>query len=1803
MLSFASTSLFPFPSRTKTVAGRHRKSNAAGKRSHIRRLLGEQLEARRVLASYTVDTANDIVAEDGMLSLREAIQAANMNAVINADTVAGGAGPGTIDTITFAAGLSTLTLGSELSITDSLRISLGDASEITIRGNNAARIFSIDANPDATIFNTVSIEGLMLKDGVAAVGGAIYVATGQSLSLDSVTLSGNTATGDAATQGGGAIYNDGGTLSLVDSTLSGNAASGTSGSGGAIFNATGGTLQIATSMITGNTANRAGGGIETTAGSNASLTNVNVNGNSLVNATASPGNGGGVHVGGNAVVAIVGGTVNDNQAVEGGGVWTSASGSLTIDGTMIDGNTAAAGGGIYNDVAATATNEVFGLTFTELNGSGVTGTGSVTVTSPTATTRTVRVVIDAEGLEDVSAFGGIHAAHIHGQFAGNAARPILEQGDGPFFDGAGGLANGFAPIDSVLPSIADDGVTIEDGFLDFLEGQPKYGPVLLNLTSTQLRDASAFSSNPPAGVPPLAHFLALADNGAIDPSALFPSGTEFNLDTTYTFDLTNPDEARQFNNLAPLDFREVVLHGQTIDKSISDAIDAAAMGTAPGGIDLGNGTAFRVTAPVAAAEIVPMGSSVPTTNAAINNATIRNATIRNNAATGNAAVEGGGGIHNENGSLTITNSTITGNVATGAAGSGGGIINVGGTVSVTNSEISGNTANRAGGGIETTSGSTITLNGVTLDTNSAGVDIGAGATPAPGNGGGLHVSGDGTVNVTGGTVSGNRAALEGGGLWNSSGSMTIDGTTISGNTASGDTADDGGGGIFNNGGTLIINGGAVSMNVADGSSGSGGGILNLGGSTTVTDTEISGNTANRAGGGIETTSGSTVTLNGVTLDNNSAGVDIGAGATPAPGNGGGLHVSGDGAVNVTGGTISGNRAALEGGGLWNDSGTMTIDGTTISGNTASGDAADDGGGGIFNNGGTLIINGGAVSMNVADGSSGSGGGILNLGGSTTVTNSEISGNTANRAGGGIETTSGSTVTLDGVTLDTNSAGVDIGVGATPAPGNGGGLHVSGNGTVTVTGGTVSGNVAAQEGGGLWNDSGLMTISGTSLLGNTANAGNNTNNDQGGGGIFNNGGTLAISGATIRGNISVVNAGNGGGVMTVGGTVTINNTALSENVAARAGGAIENNAGEVTLTNVILGGELNAGNTAGINGGAVHLSGQAMLSVLESTVASNTAANEGGGLWNSAAGTIHVVRSTLSGNTAQDGGGIFNDGTTGDITIANSTIAANSATNLGGGIASEGGKLTLTSVTLAGNTAAAGGGIATQGADFTATNTLVANNNAATGADALGTINSGGNNLFGDSSGVTLLGTSSSDIIDVDAGLGMLDDNGGPTQTIALLDASPALNAGVAAGLSIDQRGVARPQGLAIDIGAFESSLGGAVGKALLSIAATDAIKKEGDSGLTPFTFTVTRSGNTDVEATVDYAVTGTGLHQATADDFKNGVFPSGTIEFAQGELSQTLTIYVRGDTAVEIYDRFRVTLDNPSATAETIDATANGTILDDDLVIPSLNIIIPHQVEGGQTIPGDGSTNAILFQSLTDTVVSVTPVGTAVINERILIFDTHIQLISTMHGTIATADLEAGGVYAIVFEPQSFDRIFAIRTSTGSGTLSQAAPTNILQPTDTNGSGETTALDAVIVINAIDRNHGTQGEQVIPRFLDVNRDNKVSALDALQIINHLNRIGSGLVQTDAHGESIPMLITSDSTLQTQSASQRDDAVDALFRNSSSESIGNSFVDPSSPTIDPPSIHSTANLDAVDEAMEEDEFGSNSVLQDPIELLV
>ena len=116
----------------------------------------------------------------------------------------------------------------------------------------------------------------------------------------------------------------------------------------------------------------------------------------------------------------------------------------------------------------------------------------------------------------------------------------------------------------------------------------------------------------------------------------------------------------------------------------------------------------------------------------------------------------------------------------------------------------------------------------------------------------------------------------------------------------------------------------------------------------------------------------------------------------------------------------------------------------------------------------------------------------------------------------------------------------------------------------------------------------------------------------------------------------------------------------------------------------------------------------------------------------------------------------------------------------------------------------------------------------------------------------------------------------------------------------------------------------------VSIAALDADKAEGDAGNTPFTFTVTRTGDPTDAGTVDFAVTGnTGLD---ALDFDGGVLPSGTVNFAAEQTNKTLTIDVSGDLEVESNQVFTVRLSNPTGTvlAGLGTESAIGTIQTDD---------------------------------------------------------------------------------------------------------------------------------------------------------------------------------------------------------------------------------------------------------------------------------
>ncbi|MCR5879331.1 Calx-beta domain-containing protein [Phenylobacterium sp. J367] len=119
----------------------------------------------------------------------------------------------------------------------------------------------------------------------------------------------------------------------------------------------------------------------------------------------------------------------------------------------------------------------------------------------------------------------------------------------------------------------------------------------------------------------------------------------------------------------------------------------------------------------------------------------------------------------------------------------------------------------------------------------------------------------------------------------------------------------------------------------------------------------------------------------------------------------------------------------------------------------------------------------------------------------------------------------------------------------------------------------------------------------------------------------------------------------------------------------------------------------------------------------------------------------------------------------------------------------------------------------------------------------------------------------------------------------------------------------------------------------LAFAQSSLTLAEGDSGSTAFAYTVTRTGDTSGASTVNWSVTGSGANPASAADFAGAALPSGTLTFAAGETSKTITVQVAGDTTVEPNETFRLTLSGASG-ATVSGSAATGTITDDDSAPP-----------------------------------------------------------------------------------------------------------------------------------------------------------------------------------------------------------------------------------------------------------------------------
>ena len=288
----------------------------------------------------------------------------------------------------------------------------------------------------------------------------------------------------------------------------------------------------------------------------------------------------------------------------------------------------------------------------------------------------------------------------------------------------------------------------------------------------------------------------------------------------------------------------------------------------------------------------------------------------------------------------------------------------------------------------------------------------------------------------------------------------------------------------------------------------------------------------------------------------------------------------------------------------------------------------------------------------------------------------------------------------------------------------------------------------------------------------------------------------------------------------GGDVLISGLTLSGGYATFDGGAIQSYNTDLTIADSVLTGNEAAG--PGANGGAIAIE-SGTLAVQSSTLSGNTTDGGGGAIFSDLNTRLSISDSTINDNKAyvsgtsgaDGGGGIWSGGDY--LSIQNSTFYRNSSAFRGGGIyASDSQPPTIASTTVSGNSASNyGGGIWAYNTptDPVLTNTVSANNSAGVvGPDVNGDFDAAFS-LIEDTSGATVsTAVPGSNVFGADPQLGPLASNGGPTQTMALPQSSPALDKGSAAGT--DQRGQPRPfdfpsipnsaaGGNAADIGAFE----------------------------------------------------------------------------------------------------------------------------------------------------------------------------------------------------------------------------------------------------------------------------------------------------------------------------------------------------------------------------------------------------------------
>ncbi len=488
---------------------------------------------------------------------------------------------------------------------------------------------------------------------------------------------------------------------------------------------------------------------------------------------------------------------------------------------------------------------------------------------------------------------------------------------------------------------------------------------------------------------------------------------------------------------------------------------------------------------------------------------------------------------------------------------------------------------------------------------------------------------------------------------------------------------------------------------------------------------------------------------------------------------------------VSGGTIDG-----AGGGIFNDSGALTLTRMSVTANSANS------GGGIYNSG-YVTITDSTLNYNVA--TLIGGGGLFNDANHSVVLDHSSVMDNAAPSGGGI-------YNIDGTFFVQNNSKISLN-GST---GDGGGVLIAGYGLLVSNNAQYSDNQADGQGGAIFSSSSTsLEISQSDFMINAAANGGaicmgSTAQPHITGGAFkfntatNDGGAIRANSVEVQQASFESNmAAQGGAIFTVIGTV-VSNSAFVSNSAA-SGGAIY--AQILHLQSVRL-----MSNNATLKGGGAYVTNYAEID--RSRFEDGVTNADGAGLWLHSTGNSTITRTLFTNNIADNqGGGLWVTGP-GTTTLGNVTISKNAA-GAGGGIYLDAlGNMIATNITLANNPT--GKDLYKYG-DLTLQNSIINTpgfDNCTVSLDNPAIV-SFGHNLSDDTTCVGL--NQPGDLTGINVLLDVLADNGGDTLTHALLSGSPAIDAGLAVGCNsasvggVDQRGIGRSFGSNCDIGAYEKS--------------------------------------------------------------------------------------------------------------------------------------------------------------------------------------------------------------------------------------------------------------------------------------------------------------------------------------------------------------------------------------------------------------